>query len=74
MIRFGFYFLRDKLIVFDLSIDVFGDRPIFVAALSENPAIQFRAMRAETAIERLKNHLDQHGWDTLPAAAPRLAS
>ncbi|MEB3223741.1 MAG: hypothetical protein VKS61_16825 [Candidatus Sericytochromatia bacterium] len=70
MIRFGHYYLDGQLIVFDLTLEDWGGRTQYVAAWSEHPEVAFRAVRPETAIERLKAHMAQHG----AAAARRLAS
>jgi hypothetical protein len=61
MIRFGHYYLDGRLIVFDLTLEEQGGRVLYVAAWSEHPEIAFRAVRPETAIERLRAHLAQRG-------------
>ena len=57
MIRFGTFTLNDKLVVYDVTKELVHGHHVWVASLSENPAIRFVAVRPETAVERLKQHL-----------------
>ena len=57
MIRFGFFYLNGRLTVYDVSLEWVHGRPMFVAALSEDPRICFRAIRPENAIEQLQAYL-----------------
>lgn len=58
MIRFGFYYLKGKMVIYDLTVDTTAGYTAYVAALSENPEIAFRAVRPETAVERLREYLE----------------
>jgi hypothetical protein len=57
MIRFGYFYLNGRLTIYDVSTELVHGRPLFVAALSEDPRICFRAVRAEHAVEQLKAYL-----------------
>lgn len=57
MIRFGFFYLNGRLTVYDVSTEWVHGRQMFVAALSEDPRICFRAIRPENAIEQLKGYM-----------------
>ena len=60
MIRFGYLYVNGKLTIFDVSKDESFGYTCYVAALSEDPAIAFRSVRPETAIEKLCDYLE-HG-------------
>ena len=67
MIRFGYFHLNGRLTVYDISTELVYGRPMFVAALSEDPRICFRAIRAEHAVELLKAYLAEHAVRPAPA-------
>lgn len=60
MIRFGYLYLNGKLTVYDVCLESRHGRPVWVASLSEDPRVNFSAVRAETAIQQLKEHLEYH--------------
>ena len=60
MIRFGFFYIKGKMVIYDLCLEDVGGHTMYVATLSESPAIAFKAVRPETAIERLREWL-HHG-------------
>ena len=70
MIRFGHFYLGDKLTVYDVTLEVIQGRRLFVATLSEDPRVSFRAVRAENAVAQLKSHLAQQS--PRPAFTPRV--
>lgn len=57
MIRFGFYYLKGKMIVYDVTVEYLQGHRQFVATLSECPSLRFTAVRPETAVESLKDFL-----------------
>ena len=58
MIRFGYLYLNGKLTVYDVCLEMRHGRPTWVASLSEDPRVNFSAVRAETAAQMLKEHLE----------------
>ncbi len=58
MIRFGFFYLKGKMVIYDLTVDTEAGYTAFVATLSANTAVAFRAVRPETAIDRLREFLE----------------
>lgn len=58
MLRFGYYFLNGKLVVYDVTLEYTQGHRHFVATLSENPKIRFTAVRPETAVQRLKDFME----------------
>ena len=57
MIRFGTFNLNNRLVVYDVTQELVHGHSVWVASLSENPAVRFVAVRPETAVERLRQHL-----------------
>lgn len=60
MIRFGFFYIKGEMVIYDLTIDTTQGYTAYVATLSANTAIAYKAVRPETAIERLRDYLE-HG-------------
>lgn len=58
MIRFGYFYLQGKLTVYDVDVDSGLGYTAYVASLSEQPGIAFRAVRPETAVARLRAYLE----------------
>jgi hypothetical protein len=59
MIRFGFFYIQGEMVIYDLTIDTTAGYAAFVATLSADTTIAFRAVRPETAIERLREYLER---------------
>jgi hypothetical protein len=59
MIRFGYLYLNGALTIYDVSVESVHGRSMYVASLSSDPRIAFRAVRAEHAVEQLKMHLTE---------------
>jgi hypothetical protein len=57
MIRFGYLYLNDALTIYDVTVETVHGRSLYVASLSSDPRIAFRAVRAEHAVEQLKMYL-----------------
>ena len=68
MIRFGYFYIQGKMVIYDLTMDTEAGYTAFVATLSENTAIAFRAIRPETAIERLREWLEYGSTRPAPLA------
>lgn len=60
MIRFGFFYIKGEMVIYDLTVDTTQGYTAYVATLSANTAIAYKAVRPETAIERLRDYLE-HG-------------
>lgn len=67
MIKFGYFYLNGKLTIYDVSIEVRQGHQLYVAALSEDPRISFAAVRAETAVLMLKDHLEHMSRQRQPS-------
>lgn len=57
MMRFGFFTLNGRLTVYDVTQEWLHGRPVFVAALSEDPRVCFKAVRQENAVAQLEAYL-----------------
>ena len=64
MIRFGYFYLNGRLTIYDVAVELNHGRQVYVASLSEDPRICFRAIRIEHAVEQLKAYMQD-------ATAPR---
>ena len=54
---FGFVWLDDDLIVYDICEEALGGRPGFVASLSADPQVRFAGARPEQAASQLIAHM-----------------
>ena len=59
MIRFGYFRLNGRLVVFDVTEEIISGHRYCVASLSEDPRVRFHAVRPTNAIEKLRQHLEQ---------------
>lgn len=59
MIRFGYFRLNGRLVIYDITEELIHGHRHWVASLSENPEIHFTAIRPVHAVENLKQYLEE---------------
>jgi hypothetical protein len=66
MLQFNYFYIGDRLTLYDLTeTHIHGQRHT-VASLSENPHIHFHALRVPQAVEALKRYLQRTTFPDAP--------
>ncbi|MNT92071.1 hypothetical protein D3C72_2332860 [compost metagenome] len=57
--RFSYFYVNGRFTLYDIALETVGGHHVYVASLSENPAVRFIAVRPEAAVEQLKAFVKQ---------------
>lgn len=57
MVQFGYLYLNGKLTIYDVTMEVRAGRVMYVASLSEDPGVNYAAIRLDAAVQQLTEFL-----------------